>query len=102
MGSDEEEEEEEESDYETDSEDEQLGRQMLKPIFVPKKDRDTIAEREALEREEVAAMKREKVGCVLMLSSLCSRRAAPAESGKTVGNLELPGLSTCQKNSSFG
>ena len=58
----EEEEEEEESEYETDSEDEQFGRQMLKPIFVSKKDRETIMEREALEREEQAAMKREKVG----------------------------------------
>ena len=60
-GSEGEEEEEEESEYETDSEDEQFGRQMLKPVFVNKKDRETIAEREALEREELDAMKREKV-----------------------------------------
>lgn len=63
-GSEEEEEDEEESEYETDSEDEQFGRQMLKPIFVPKNARETIAEREALEKEEEEAMEREKV-CLL-------------------------------------
>ena len=57
----EEEEEEEESEYETDSDDEQMGRQMLKPVFVTKKERETIAEREALEKEEQDAMQREKV-----------------------------------------
>lgn len=57
----EEEEEEEESEYETDSDDEQMGRQMLKPVFVTKKERETIAEREALEKEEQEAMQREKV-----------------------------------------
>lgn len=56
-----EEEEEEESEYETDSEDEQMGRQMMKPLFVTKKDRETIAEREALEKEEQDAMQQEKV-----------------------------------------
>lgn len=55
------EEEEEESEYETDSEDEQMGTRMMKPLFVNKKDRETIAEREALEKEEEDAMQQEKV-----------------------------------------
>ncbi|GAB2273013.1 hypothetical protein Dimus_007825 [Dionaea muscipula] len=51
----EEEEEEEESEYETDSdEDEMTGIAMVKPVFVPKSERDTIAERERLEAEERA------------------------------------------------
>ncbi|KAL5539030.1 hypothetical protein UlMin_043690 [Ulmus minor] len=49
-----EEEEEEESEYETDSEEELAGIAMLKPVFVPKSERDTIAERERLEAEERA------------------------------------------------
>lgn len=48
----EEEDEEEESEYETDSEDEQMGMAMVKPVFIPKSQRDTIAERERLEEEE--------------------------------------------------
>ncbi|KAI9159993.1 hypothetical protein LWI28_004066 [Acer negundo] len=48
----EEEEEEEESEYETDSEEEQTDIAMLKPVFVPKSERETIAERERLEAEE--------------------------------------------------
>ncbi|PUZ70052.1 hypothetical protein GQ55_2G193700 [Panicum hallii var. hallii] len=47
-----EDESEEESEYETDSEDEQLGMAMVKPVFIPKSQRDTIAERERLEEEE--------------------------------------------------
>ncbi|GKC70372.1 microfibrillar-associated protein 1-like protein [Tanacetum coccineum] len=50
----EEEEEEEESEYETDSEDDQMGMAMVKPVFVPKSERDTIAEREKIEEEERA------------------------------------------------
>ncbi|XP_062028221.1 uncharacterized protein LOC133744108 [Rosa rugosa] len=50
----EEEEEEEESEYSTDSEDEHGGMMMLKPVFVPKAERDTIAERERIEAEELA------------------------------------------------
>ncbi|KZV42712.1 microfibrillar-associated protein 1-like [Dorcoceras hygrometricum] len=50
----EEEEEEEESEYETDSEEETMGIAMVKPVFVPKSERDTIAERERLEAEERA------------------------------------------------
>lgn len=46
------EESEEESEYETDSEDEQMGMAMVKPVFIPKSQRDTIAERERLEEEE--------------------------------------------------
>nr|CAB3449602.1 unnamed protein product [Digitaria exilis] len=42
----------EESEYETDSEDEQMGIAMVKPVFIPKSQRDTIAERERLEEEE--------------------------------------------------
>ncbi|KAG8381046.1 hypothetical protein BUALT_Bualt06G0080100 [Buddleja alternifolia] len=49
-----EEEEEEESEYETDSEEEMTGIAMVKPVFVPKSERDTIAERERLEAEERA------------------------------------------------
>ncbi|CAA2996551.1 microfibrillar-associated 1-like [Olea europaea subsp. europaea] len=48
------EEEEEESEYETDSEEELMGILMVKPIFVPKSERDTIAERERLKAEERA------------------------------------------------
>ncbi|XP_010260413.1 PREDICTED: microfibrillar-associated protein 1-like [Nelumbo nucifera] len=48
------EEEEEESEYETDSEEELMGMAMVKPVFVPKSERDTIAERERLEAEERA------------------------------------------------
>ncbi|KAG6415998.1 hypothetical protein SASPL_123419 [Salvia splendens] len=49
-----EEEEEESSEYETDSEEETTGIAMVKPVFVPKSERDTIAERERLEEEERA------------------------------------------------
>ncbi|KAL4560599.1 hypothetical protein LXL04_032752 [Taraxacum kok-saghyz] len=51
---DEDEEEEESSEYETDSEEEQTGMAMVKPVFVPKSERDTIAEREKIEAEELA------------------------------------------------
>jgi len=47
-----EDESEEESEYETDSEDEQMGMAMVKPVFIPKSQRDTIAERERFEEEE--------------------------------------------------
>ncbi|KAK1264315.1 hypothetical protein QJS04_geneDACA009456 [Acorus gramineus] len=50
----EESEDEDESEYETDSDDEQVGLAMVKPIFVPKSERDTIAERERVEAEERA------------------------------------------------
>ncbi|PIA54047.1 hypothetical protein AQUCO_00900550v1 [Aquilegia coerulea] len=49
-----EDESEEESEYETDSEEELTGIAMVKPVFVPKSERDTIAERERLEAEERA------------------------------------------------
>lgn len=55
-----EEEEEEESEYETDSEEEMTGIAMVKPVFVPKSERDTIAEREKLEAEERALEERMK------------------------------------------
>ena len=51
-------EEEEESEYETDSEEE--SHQLLKPVFVPKQARDTIAEREAMKKEEEEKEEREK------------------------------------------
>ncbi|GAB2230247.1 hypothetical protein Droror1_Dr00014505 [Drosera rotundifolia] len=48
-------EEEDEDEYETDEdEDELMGMAMVKPVFVPKSERDTIAERERLEAEERA------------------------------------------------
>ncbi|KAJ7976438.1 microfibrillar-associated protein 1 [Quillaja saponaria] len=50
----EEESEEEESEYETDSEEEHTGIAMVKPVFVPKSERETIAERERLIAEEEA------------------------------------------------
>jgi microfibrillar-associated protein 1 len=50
----EEEEEEEESEYETDSEEDVGVRVMIKPVFVPKQERETIQEREKLEAEEIA------------------------------------------------
>ena len=76
----EEEESESESEYETDSDEEQMGRQMLKPVFVTKKERETIAEREALEREEQEAMQKEKAGpCVSsMIRPLNLRLFKPA------------------------
>ncbi|KAJ7971958.1 Microfibrillar-associated protein 1 [Quillaja saponaria] len=50
----EEESEEDESEYETDSEEEHTGIAMVKPVFVPKSERETIAERERLIAEEEA------------------------------------------------
>lgn len=47
----EDEEEEDSSEYETDSEEEDNAKNRLKPIFVTKKNRDTIAEREKIEDE---------------------------------------------------
>ncbi|GMH42707.1 hypothetical protein BSKO_10626 [Bryopsis sp. KO-2023] len=41
-----------ESEWETDSDDEQLGRRLIKPVFVPKDERETIAEKERMEEEE--------------------------------------------------
>ncbi|KAH8946013.1 hypothetical protein BDL97_12G070200, partial [Sphagnum fallax] len=49
-----EDEEEEESEYETGSEEDYGGVAMIKPVFVPKAERDTIAEREKLEAGESA------------------------------------------------
>jgi microfibrillar-associated protein 1 len=46
--------EEEESQYETGSEEDYGGVAMIKPVFAPKAERDTIAEREKLEAEEAA------------------------------------------------
>jgi microfibrillar-associated protein 1 len=45
---------EEESQYKTGSEEDYGGVAMIKPVFVPKAERDTIAEREKLEAEEAA------------------------------------------------
>lgn len=50
----EEEEEEEDSEYETDSDEDFGGIAMIKPVFVPKAERETIQEREKLEAEEKA------------------------------------------------
>lgn len=48
-------EEEESSEYETDEDEDEFGtRAMAKPVFVPKQERETIAERERLEAEERA------------------------------------------------
>ncbi|GFH12738.1 MFAP1 domain-containing protein [Haematococcus lacustris] len=57
----EEEEEEESSEYETDSDEEGApGRRLLKPVFVPKESRETIAERLRQEQEEIEALEKEK------------------------------------------
>ncbi|BFG20338.1 hypothetical protein CerSpe_066130 [Prunus speciosa] len=48
------EEEEEESEYDADSEKELTGMVMLKPVFVPNSERDTIAERLQIEAEDRA------------------------------------------------
>ncbi|KAB2597220.1 microfibrillar-associated protein 1-like [Pyrus ussuriensis x Pyrus communis] len=48
------EDEEEESEYDTDLDEELAGMVMLKPVFVPNSERDTIAERERLKAEEWA------------------------------------------------
>ncbi|KAK8685774.1 hypothetical protein V6N13_124808 [Hibiscus sabdariffa] len=55
-----EEEEEEESEYETVSEEEHMGIAMAKAVFVPKSERETIAERKRLEAEEQAIEEAEK------------------------------------------
>ncbi|XP_074281033.1 uncharacterized protein LOC141605977 [Silene latifolia] len=55
VAAEEDEDSEEESEYETDSEEEEANRRaMAKPVFVPKQERETIAERERLEAEERA------------------------------------------------
>ncbi|KAH9602105.1 hypothetical protein KSS87_001854 [Heliosperma pusillum] len=53
---DEDEDDEDESEYETDSDDEEDAnrRAMAKPVFVPKQERETIAEREKIEADERA------------------------------------------------
>ncbi|GAX85435.1 hypothetical protein CEUSTIGMA_g12851.t1 [Chlamydomonas eustigma] len=57
---DEEDNEDSESEYETDSEDEAAGVRLLKPVFVPKVARETIAEREALALEEEQQAEKER------------------------------------------
>lgn len=52
--------EEESTEYETDSDDEINARQLLKPVFVTKADRETIAERERLEAEDEQRAEKEK------------------------------------------
>jgi len=59
-GSEQENDEEDSSEYTTDSEDESGAPQMLKPVFVPKTERETIAEREKLEEAEEALKKEEQ------------------------------------------
>lgn len=64
QGAEEEEEEEEESEYTTDSDDDEDdgpgGRRLIKPVFVPKGDRETLAERDALDQEEEQVAEAEK------------------------------------------
>ncbi|GBG72659.1 hypothetical protein CBR_g12232 [Chara braunii] len=55
-----EEDEEEGSEYETDSEEEYAGVAMVKPVFVPRGERETIAERERLEQQEAALLEAAK------------------------------------------
>ncbi|KAE8660047.1 hypothetical protein F3Y22_tig00116959pilonHSYRG00529 [Hibiscus syriacus] len=50
----------EETEYETDSEEEHMGIAMAKAVFVPKSERETIAERKRLEAEEQAMEEAEK------------------------------------------
>uniref|UniRef100_A0A383V586 Micro-fibrillar-associated protein 1 C-terminal domain-containing protein n=1 Tax=Tetradesmus obliquus TaxID=3088 RepID=A0A383V586_TETOB len=60
----EEEEEEESSEYETDSESEEEGgpgrAKLVRPVFVRKQERETIAEREALEQQEEVDAEQQK------------------------------------------
>lgn len=57
----EEEEDDEESEYETESEDDDPRRAaMLKPVFVSRAQRDTVKEKEALEKEEEEAEEKRK------------------------------------------
>ncbi|PNW83267.1 hypothetical protein CHLRE_05g232950v5 [Chlamydomonas reinhardtii] len=68
-----EEEEEESSEYETDDEDDGPGGRLLKPVFVPKHARDTVAERAALEEEEEAVVEKDR-----------ARKAARKEETKAI------------------
>eukprot|EP00931_Biecheleriopsis_adriatica_P010422 TRINITY_DN11149_c0_g1_i2.p1 TRINITY_DN11149_c0_g1~~TRINITY_DN11149_c0_g1_i2.p1 ORF type:complete len:475 (-),score=174.50 TRINITY_DN11149_c0_g1_i2:136-1560(-) len=63
LGDEEEEEpvEEEESEYETESEDAPGRGPMMKPVFVSKAARDTVREKELLEKEEEEALKKKQV-----------------------------------------
>ena len=54
----EESEEEDSSEYETDSEEEQQTRKLLKPVFIPRAHRETILEKERLEKEAEEAEKK--------------------------------------------
>lgn len=60
LGDDGEDEIEEESEEESDSDDDPRRNAMLKPIFVSKNQRDTVREREAVEKEEEEAQEKEK------------------------------------------
>lgn len=80
-GEEEEEEEEDASEYETDTDEDQFGQQQLKPVFVNKKNRETIAEREALEREELENIKKEKV-CLSRLLLCLNMLLAPTNNWK--------------------
>ena len=51
----------ESSEFETDEDDEQTFRPLLKPQFVSKKDRATLAQREAIEQEEIALEEAKKL-----------------------------------------
>lgn len=85
----EEEEEDESSEYETDSEDEGYGGQLMKPVFVPKQERETIDERVALEREEELQQEKakqrleeRKVETRHLVTEILSAEAAAARAGQ--------------------
>lgn len=95
----EEEAEDEESEYESESEDESYGRRpMFKPVFVSKKDRATIAEREQLEQKEIdmekQAVKRTKErkeeSKALIIQSLKHEDAEKEASKANASDGEMP------------
>lgn len=93
----EEEEEEESSEYETDSDDDYYGsRRLLKPVFVKKEERETIAERERLEKEEELMFEKEKKRLEerkvetkqLVIERIVLEEAAAKNTGEVPRNLE--------------
>eukprot|EP00300_Choanocystis_sp_HF-7_P039760 c6066_g1_i1.p1 GENE.c6066_g1_i1~~c6066_g1_i1.p1 ORF type:complete len:420 (+),score=112.67 c6066_g1_i1:34-1260(+) len=94
----EEEEEEESSSEESDSEGEGVRHVLLKPVFVPKAERETIAERERLQEEQDAEYAREKARLEarkqdtrsMLVQTIAEDEKARAEKELDVSDEELP------------